>query len=171
MATTYEAIATTTVGAGGAANITFSSIPGTYTDLIVKWSSRCATGGPADVLLRLNSDTGSNYPYRQLQGNGSTVGSGSGTSTGLATGASTGTGDTASTFSNNEVYIPNYTSANYKSASSDSVTENNATTAYATLRAPIWNNTSAITSIAILNADASNLAQHSTATLYGIKNS
>jgi hypothetical protein len=40
MATTYEAIATVEVGSGGAADIEFTSIPGTYTDLLVCLSKR-----------------------------------------------------------------------------------------------------------------------------------
>jgi hypothetical protein len=40
MANTYEAIATVTVGSGGATDIEFTSIPGTYTDLLIKSSLR-----------------------------------------------------------------------------------------------------------------------------------
>lgn len=171
MANTYVAIATVTVGAGGASNITFSSIPQIYTDLILKFSTRCATGGAADVAATLNNDSGSNYPYRRLQGNGSSASSGNGTYTAMVAGSSTGSTDTANTFANSELYIPNYISSNYKSGSTDAVTENNATTAYATLQAGLWNNTSAITSISLFNTGGQNFAQYSTATLYGIKNS
>ena len=77
---------------------------------------------------------------------------------------------TANTFANVSIYIPNYTSANYKSVSIDAVTENNATTAYAFLSAGLWSNTAAITSATITNSSG-NYVQYSTAYLYGIKNS
>lgn len=80
---------------------------------------------------------------------------------------------TANTFGNFEVYIPNYTSANNKSLSADSVTEDNASSVYGmSLVAGLWANTDAITSILVQDiAGGSNLAQYSTARLYGIKNS
>jgi hypothetical protein len=172
MANTYEAIATVTVGSGGAANIEFTSIPGTYTDILVKLSGRCTTGTIRNLYMNLNSDTGSNYPFRFLYGNGSSAGSSNSTSEGFSdvawVGYLGGSTITASTFGNVEIYIPNYAGATYKSISSDSVYENNATTAYASMHAAIWNSTSAITSLT-LKANSGNLAEFSTATLYGIK--
>jgi hypothetical protein len=76
MATTYEAIATVTVGSGGAADITFSSIPATYTDLVVKTSLRNAdpTDQRWNVKITFNGN-GSNYSERLLFGAGSSAGS------------------------------------------------------------------------------------------------
>ena len=171
MANTYVKIASVTVGSGGAASIDFTSIPGTYTDLVVKLSSRSTTGTTA-VGATLNSDTGSNYTERQLEGNGSGVSSASGTYSSMRMGSSNGGTDTTSnTFASSELYIPNYAGSSNKSASTDAVTENNTSTAYANLRALLWNNTSAITSISIKNTNGNNFVQYSTATLYGIKNS
>ena len=69
MPSTYELIASYTVGAGGAASIDFTSIPATYTDLVLKLSSRTATGGANDVYIQFNTDsTSANYSERQLQG-------------------------------------------------------------------------------------------------------
>jgi hypothetical protein len=65
------------------------------------------------------------------------------------------------------MYIPNYASSNYKSFSIDSVTENNGTVAYQIMHAGVWSNTAAITSLTI-TAAGGNLAQYSTATLYGV---
>jgi len=73
-------------------------------------------------------------------------------------------------FSNGSLYIPNYTSSNYKSASSDDVTENNATTAFQYLEAWLWSNTAAITSLT-LQPNLGSFPQYSSASLYGIKNS
>ena len=171
MTTSYEAIATVTVGSGGAASIDFTSIAASWTDLLVKLSSRSTTG-TTGVGATINSDTGSNYSALALEGDGATRYSNSATYSSLQVGSSNGGTDTTSnTFSNCEFYIPNYTSSNNKSASSDAVTENNATTAYATLRASLWSNTSAITSISLKNANGNDFVQYSTATLYGIKNS
>jgi hypothetical protein len=168
MAITYKAIASVTVGSGGAANIEFTSIPGTYTDLKVVASTRTiATSDFLNVRVRFNSDTASNYKWRRIYGDGTNAASDNNTSdTGNIVGLTPGSAQTASTFSNFEFYIPNYTSSNQKSVSLDGVGENNATTAYASLTAGLWTGTNAITSITIYASV--NMAQYSTATLYGI---
>ena len=175
MATTFEALATVTVGSGGAANIEFTSIPGTYTDLLVKLSARAVDGGDtfANVKTTFNGST-SGYQNIRLQGWGSAANSGSdGTDSIFQKYGTNGSNTTASTFGNLEIYIPNYASSNYKSTSSDSVSENNASEAWAVLNAGLWSNTAAITSIKLelLYATTRNFVQYSTATLYGIKNS
>ena len=169
MATTFEAIATVTVGAGGAANIDFTSIPGTYTDLLIKISARNNdTAGAGNILIGFNSST-SNFTNKFLQGSGSSTGS---SSVLQMIGDMDTDAETANTFNNIEVYIPNYASSNNKSLSSDSVMENNAATAYQMLTANLWSDSAAITSIQLTNRTAGkNFKQHSTATLYGIKNS
>ena len=68
MAATYTPIATTTLGAD-AASYTFSSIPSTYTDLVVICNVTCASAHTA--YAQYNSDTGSNYSSTQLYGTGS----------------------------------------------------------------------------------------------------
>ena len=168
MANTYTLISSVTVGAGGASSIDFTSIPATYTDLLVKLSTRTTGAAVADVSLRFNSAT-TNYSYRDIEGNGSTAASYSGTSFLWAGEANRGDA-TASTFANIEIYIPNYAGSTNKSISVDSVTENNGTLAYSDLIAGLWSNTSAITSISLL-LSSGNHAQYSTAYLYGIKNS
>ena len=170
MATTYEAIATVTVGSGGAANIEFTSIPGTYTDLVMKISARAATD-ESQLELQFNNNT-SNYSIIRLTGDGSSAASASQTSVSqMQFGRGATSVSTANTFGNTEVYIPNYTSSNNKSTSADGVNENNATLARSGLFAGIWANSAAITSIKIFFNGSPNFAQYSTATLYGIKNS
>lgn len=169
MPLTYQAIGSVTVGAGGAASIDFTSIPNTFTDLLLKLSSRSTTNSTA-VGAILNSDTGSNYTTRAIEGSGNTAYTFSGTYSSLQMGSSNGGTDTTSnTFASSELYIPNYAGSSNKSASSDAVTENNGTTAYVTVRASIWSNTAAITSISLRNTNGNNFVQYSTATLYGIK--
>jgi hypothetical protein len=172
MATTFVKIETVTVGSGGAASISFSSIPQTYTDLKIVISSRDAYAGPFDgIKLTFNSNT-TGYNERYLQGTGSAALSGN--SSGNAFGPG-GTGNaatsTASVFGNIEIYIPNYRSANNKTFSTDSVAETNATANQMLLYANLWSNTAAITSIQLAPYQPVNFVQYTTATLYGIKSS
>jgi hypothetical protein len=160
-------IQTVTVGSGGASSISFSSIPQTYTDLKIVYSLRCTTAN-VNSNISFNGST-SNVSWKQLYGNGASVGSNSGTTVYLGPVMSAST-DTANTFGSSEIYIPNYISANNKSFSIDGVTENNSATAYQTMWAGLWSNTAAITSVSVAPSDGGNFAQYSTATLYGILN-
>jgi hypothetical protein len=168
MANTYDAIATVTVGSGGAATIEFTSIPATYTDLVVKYSLRC-TAAETGTNLTINGSSASTYTWRDARSNGATASSADGIAqTALNGGRMTMSTDTANTFSNNEIYIPNYAGSNNKSVSVDTVTENNATTALMAIIAGLRANTDAITSLT-WTPGSGNFAQYSTATLYGIK--
>lgn len=170
---TYKLIASNTVGSGGVASVTFSSIPSTYTDLVLKGSVRSALGGDnEDLAFQFNNDTTTNKSYRRLLGFGSGVLSDNGSSVDIMTaGLINASTTTASTFGSVEIYIPNYASSNAKSSSVDTVSETNATVAYASLAANVWTGTAAITSIKIFGANLANLVQYSTFYLYGIKNS
>ena len=171
MATTYEAIATVTVGSGGAASIDFTSIPGTFTDLAILLSGRIdATFGNAwyDTYLKVNSTAGTT---RDLYGTGSSVASATDAGEIRILGVPS-SGATASTFSNALIYITNYASSTtYKSISIDSVSENNATASMAQLGAGLYSSNTAITSLSLDPYSTGNFTQYSTATLYGIKNS
>jgi hypothetical protein len=159
-------IATVTVGSGGASTIDFTSIPQTYTDLLMKVSAR-SVGSAGEIRLEFNGITTS-YSGRFLQGNGSAASSGiEGATHSLYLGENDYSTYTANTFTNGEFYIPNYTSSNYKSVGGENTTENNATQTFSHLTANLWSNTAAITSIKI-KAATNNFAQYSTATLYGI---
>jgi len=174
MANTFIKIASTTVGSGGAADIEFTSIPATYTDLLVMFSGRANAAGAteASVTLQFNGST-SSYSSLWLRGSGAAAASGSDTygTDEIYIGEIPGATATSSTFGNGLVYIPNYTVAANKSVSVDMVSENNATTAWAYLTAGLWSDTAAITSLKLLNQGAVNFVQHSTATLYGIRSS
>lgn len=168
MATTFVKIQTVTVGSGGAANIEFTSIPQTYTDLKLVYSLRETSTG-VNTTLTFNGSS-SNFSWRQLAGDGTSPYSNNGSSNLYLGPMTNATQNTASVFSNGDVYIPNYKSSNNKSFFIDGVTENNATQAFTTLWIGLWSNTAAITSISFAPSDAGNFAQYSTATLYGIKN-
>lgn len=174
MPLTYQVIGSVTVGAGGAASINFTSIPSTFTDLVLKVSARNNNTG---LRVRFNSDSGTNYSWRRLSGNAAAGFSDSNSTYGspyntfLYFSMQNITSDTANTFSNGEMYVFNYAGSAQKSASLDSVQENNATNSNMAMQAGLWTGTAAITSIALTpDTDTSpSIAQHSTATLYGIK--
>ena len=172
MANTFELIASSTVGSGGASDITFSSIPSTYTDLLVDISVRTSQANTSRTLyLRVNGSSTS-WTQRSVYGTGSAAGSDSTTgygSTFLYCGECNGSTSTASTFTNTQVYATNYAGSTNKSFSVDSAQENNATGAFLTMMAGLWSNTSAITSI-LIAPDAGSFVQYSTAYLYGVKN-
>ena len=172
MATTFTKIASVTVGAGGAASMSFTSIPSTYTDLQMVFSLRSAGNYAPDsgtVYVQINGDT-ANQSVRWLYGNGTTAGSTTSPAAIFAT-VGGGTGATANTFSNGSFYIPNYAGSTNKSISVDSVMENNGTTGEADLVAKLWSNTAAITSLTFVTNSGVNFAQYSTAVLYGINKS
>lgn len=173
MPNTYNKIASVAVGVAGAATMDFSSIPGTYTDLLLKITTRdtAATANTGAVKVTVNASA-TTYTNRNVRG----AGTGTPTSSSAVTtyidaglGSTMPTaGNTASTFSNIEIYITNYAGSTNKSFSVDAVGENNATAAYAGTLAGLWSTTSAITAISI--AATTLFSQYSTATLYGISN-
>jgi hypothetical protein len=116
-----------------------------------------------------NSDTtNANYSARRLLGDGSSASSAN-TANPYFFYMDT-TGETANTFSNCEMYIPNYTGSTAKSVSAESVTENNATGALAVMVAGLWTGTAAINTIQIrpYTAGGGSFAAGSTFSLYGI---
>lgn len=165
---TMSLVQTVTVGAGGAANITFSTVPQDATDLVIKVTGRATVSSYQGIWLRFNNDSASNYSWRRLRGTGSAASSGSTTDTGIELWALIANTATANTFSNIEAYIPNYTSSVAKSVSSDQVTEDNATLAYQQLVAGNWTGTAAISSIQLVPYGG-NFAEFSSASLYKIK--
>jgi hypothetical protein len=176
MATYIQIGSTVTVGAGGAASIDFTSIPATYTDLLIRISARTnRSGQPVDSLKLTFNGATTNFSAR---GVGADASSGSGFSFNNAGSASiedavfmTAATATANTFGSADIYIPNYAGSTNKSVSSDSVTENNATQSYLLFDAGLWSNTSAITSIKLAPLNGSLINQYSTASLYGISKS
>jgi len=169
---TYQLISSVTVGSGGASTIDFTSIPGTYTDLCIKFSgkSNFASVENDGFAFRFNGDTGANYSRRSVYATGTNATNLS--NTGLTFGYAGPLNGTSATniFTSLDMYIPNYLSSNFKNISIDLVNQANQTGINAFLTAAIWSNTAAITSITLFDYSGSNLAQHSTAYLYGISN-
>ena len=166
MANTYTLIASSTVGSGGVADITFSAIPATYTDLLLRVSARTNRADTFDCILIKPNNSSSNLTYRYIRGDGSTASSNT-----LSRFDINGNSATASTFGNLDFYMTNYASSNYKSMSGDSVTENNATEALSGLHAWLWSDTTAISSIVCAPQFGTLFNQYSTFYLYGISNS
>jgi hypothetical protein len=153
--------------AASAATVTFANIPQTgYTDLKVVVSARTNAASVLDYVYMQFNGAGYNSSVRFLQGSGSGASSNS-ESTGYI-GIVDGNNATASTFSSNEITIPNYTGSNNKSFSVDGTMETNGTTSFMHLLAGLWSSTAAINSIT-LKPDASNtFLANSTFSLYGL---
>jgi hypothetical protein len=164
MADTYTLLEKITVGAAGATDVTFTSIPQTYTDLNVVISARGTHTSSENILISLNGST-ANFSGRYLYTNtNGTISSGTDT---RPVGAFNGSSTTSSTFSNVQIYFPNYAGSANKSFSVDSVAENNATASSIYFDAKLWSNTAAITSITF-TPELGNFAQYTTFYLYGI---
>lgn len=173
MANTYTLISSSVL-TGSQASVVFSSIPSTYTDLVVLISGRTNNAAAwANTLdVQFNGDSSSLYSTTRIIGSGSTVTSGrqsNATYAYILTDPDTN-GNTADTFASLELYIPNYLSTTSKPFSSFPVAENNTTAAYIEPHAGLYRNTSAITSITLF-PQSDSWVSGSSFYLYGIKNS
>jgi hypothetical protein len=159
----YTPIATYTVPSA-TTSYTFSSIPSTYTDLVIIINAQGASG--ADVGLQFNSDTGSNYSETGLDGNGS------------AASSFRRSNQTSMLLNNNATLL----TANYSWVSIFSIQNYSNSTTYKSVLARannadngvnaavgLWRSTAAITSITVV-ATNSGFASGATFTLYGIAN-
>jgi hypothetical protein len=163
MAVTYDKIATNTLGSA-ASSVTFSSIPSTYTDLVLIINGGSSTTN-ADVDINVNGDTAANYSRTVLWGNGTSVGSlryTNNTYFGL-----TYYGNPSTDFSwVGIVNFMNYANTTtYKTFMSKAT---NAITYGVNDEIGLWRSTSAITSMVIANRTY-NFTTGSIFTLYGIK--
>jgi hypothetical protein len=171
----YESIATTTVGAGGASSITFSSIPSTYKHLQIRGIMRVSSGtaGTNDLFIQFNSDTAANYSRHALYGTGSTAGA-------------NGNGSTSSPYAGRACIPRNGISANifgvtitdildyantfkYKTIRNLSGMDDNSTNGVVSLSSASWQNTNAITSITLFDENSYSFSQYSSFALFGIK--
>ena len=167
-ATSFESIATVTVGAGGSSNVTFSSIPSTYKHLQIRISTLCSTNGP-EIYSQFNSDTAGNYSWHSLFGNGATAsGSNLGTSATAIYTAGLGVGQSTS-YPFVIVYdILDYADTNkYKTARILAGSDKNGS-GEVELISGNWRSTSAINAIKLYGGSG-NFAQYSSFALYGIK--
>jgi hypothetical protein len=159
----YESIATVLVGAGGQSSIDFTSIPSTYKHLQIRGIAKRASG-VTSAFIRFNSDTGTNYAYHELYGNGSVAQSGATTAVSYGI-----LGPTPSAqFSVFIADILDYTNTNKnKTVRSLSGFDANGSGTIA-FNSSLWLNTSAINTISIFPFSGS-FAEYSSFALYGIK--
>ena len=170
MPSTYTLISSNVL-ASSAASVTFSAIPSTYTDLVVRASTRSSVAG--GVFMQINGDTSSLYSITRLRGDGATTSSGlTSNATNLYFGLDVYDTSTANTFTSQEIYIPNYTVAQNRAISNFLVQENNAasTNTNIDVESGLYRSTTAITSLTILKT-SNNFVSGSSFYLYGIKNS
>jgi len=168
MPKTYEPIATNTLGSAQA-SYTFSSIPSTYTDLVVVASAKSSLTTTTQVKLTFNSDTATNYSWTRLLGDGSAASSARGTTQAYVE-VGYIAGNTGSPSPDMFILqIQNYAnSTTYKTLLSRWQSMN-AANAYVAAVVGLWRKTpEAITSITLTPTSA-NFDTGSTFTLYGIK--
>lgn len=170
----YELIETVTVGSGGAASVTFSNLNTyntTYQHLQIRAIVRDTRSlASSQLIMRFNSDTGTNYNSHQLSGNGSSV---------------------ASYYYGNsdKIFVAEITGASATSGNFGVVTidllDPYETTKFTTMRAlggiagdynwvdlrsGLWRNTNALTSITF-TSPFGNFVQYCRFSLYGLKGS
>ncbi len=178
MPATYQLIASNTLSSA-AASVTFSSIPATYTDLVVRISARSdRSGSNVDVIFfRFNGISTTVYSDTAINGTGAVADNGR--STNATTMFNSGyfaipaATSTSSTFSSMEIYIPSYGVSQNKPLSGFSVSENNSASsgAFITADAGLWRSTATISSIEFSLNTGPNFVSGSSFFLYGIKNS
>lgn len=166
----FEHIETQTVGSGGAASVTFSSIPGTYKHLQFRYILRRTTTGASDFRVVCNGVTSTNsYRQHYLLGDGSAASSGeSNTTTNMLVWYSAGSDAGTNVFSAGVMDILDYasTSKNKTFRSMTGLDMNGS--GYLMFNSGAFFNTSAISSIAF-NANSGNWAQYTSFSLYGVK--
>lgn len=163
---TYTLISSQTLGSS-ASTVTFSSIPSTYTDLVLIASAR-VTGGQnsdgMDVYCYLNSDSGANYSNTQFYGNGSSASSNRGTNW-TAVYAGVSSNGSQNSWPTIVLNINNYANTTtYKTVLSRA----DSPIAYTTTKVSLWRNTSAINSLTFFPELSLSFVSGSIFSLYGI---
>jgi hypothetical protein len=155
MPNTYEAIATTTLGSN-AGSVSFTSIPSTYTDLVIVCNIKLSSA--STVYTQVNGDSGNNYSKTSIEGDGTTAASSRNSNINSPlfgySGSTTGWGTTIINYQN---YANTTTNKTFIGRGSY--------TDYVVASVALWRNTAAITSILV----GGSFATGSTFSLYGIK--
>ena len=167
---TYESISTAIVDSSGVANFEFTSIPATYTHLQLRgiFRSNQAGSGITQTTFRFNSDTGSNYAYHNLIGNGTATSAGAVSSTtSIVLTNAPQLSATASAFGVTIIDILDYANTNkYKTIRAFNGADLNGS-GQIILSSGLWMDTSAITSITV--NPAGDAVEYSQFALYGIR--
>jgi len=169
MAITYEKIATNTLGSA-VATVTFSSIPATYTDIVLITTVPGFTGGnnSRGYRFELNGDTGTNYSCTQL--NNSTTSVVSSRESSQTRGRIGFLSETTGDNSNGIAQFMNYSNATtYKTVLGRTSNQSSNGDANVFAGVSLWRSTAAINQIKLSLSDNTNFPINSTFTLYGIK--
>lgn len=163
MPETYEPIATSSPTTNPT-TIVFSSIPNTYTDLVLVTTTKASSG--VDLWIRLNSDTGTNYSYFVLTGDGSaaSVARASNSSSGLLTDYSGAPGS-----NNNNITITHFMNYSNTTTYKTVLSRANNAAGGVDLVSTLWRSTAAIDSLTLRFTTAATFSSGTVATLYGIK--
>lgn len=172
--TSYDSIATVTVGAGGQSQIDFTSIPSTYKHLQVRIMARGGTSGASmQSKMAFNSDTSTaNYVSHGLSGNGTSASASAQTSGVIVQvpfGRQVGSTGLASAFGVSVIDILDYTNTSKNKTSRVLTGQDQNGSGDIALASGLWLSTSAITTISFTNQDGANYLQYSSFALYGIK--
>lgn len=154
---TYTLIDQTTLSSS-AASVTFSSIPQIYEDLIIEVCGTC-TVDAQNVYIRLNGDTGNNYSYTRITGNGTTAASLRDSNIPYGV-----TCDIGSTINSSQIQIMSYSSASVnKTILENGGIASSRVTAYVNL----WRSTAAVTTV-LLYPSSGSFASGTTVRLFGV---
>lgn len=173
MANTMTLITSYEVTGSTQAVIDIASIPSTYTDLWIKFSSRHTTAGSEDTpSIRFNNDATSNYTFVFGGSVSNNALSSSGTSsTSFWCGTLPGAGDTSGAYSNIDIRIPNYAGTTFKKTLDIESATGAAHAVYRRIFGGYWNSTAAINRIQMQILSGYQFALGTTIYIYGIKNS
>jgi hypothetical protein len=166
MAITYEPIATTTLGSA-AATVTFSSISGSYTDLVLVMSAFGSVSG-ADIRVQVNSDTASNYSLTRLVGYTTAFSNRASNATYWQITNSVGIGSSSSDPTADVIQFMNYSNTTTNKTILVRHNQPQSSLMETAAQVGLYRSTSAITSITF-SLSSGNYSSGSTFTLYGIK--
>jgi hypothetical protein len=175
MATTMTLITSYEVTGSTTSSIDITSIPSTYTDLWIKFSSRHTTAGSEDTpTIRFNNDSASNYTFTfggSVSSNN--LPSSGATTTSIFCGTLPGAGDTSGSYSTIDIRIPSYAGTTFKKTIDVESVSGGAIALYRRIIGGYWNSTAAINRVTMQVASGSsyNFALGTTIYVYGIKNS
>jgi hypothetical protein len=172
MATTMKLIAKNVLGSN-TATVTFSDIPGTFTDLLIVVSARSTRSSTVGNSNFYFNGSAANLTVRYLLSYETNFQNGTFLTDSALSHYTPGANATASTFSNTEIYIPNYAGSTNKSVSITNSWSGNSSSDYNytnMIAAGLWSSSSAITSVSFSNRalDSANYATGSSFFLYGI---
>ena len=168
--TGYNSIATVTVGSTPQSSITFSDIPQGYKHLQIRWIAREDTAGQGDAEFwgRFNGDSGANYKYHSIFGDGSTAYSAAGGNTFFASGRGVAASIASNIFGVSVMDILDYTNTNKNKVTRILSGWDANGSGYMFFYSGLWMNTNAVTSVTLLG-DTGSFIQNSQFALYGIE--